>query len=122
VVAIRIEQVAYTYCVTRGTIYNTCIGSTNRDKQMKYEEFKTIMAHLYNIQSQLNGESCHKNIMDHWNVTVSLDDTIDMMATKHPKMWIRYCDELPMDKFYIGKAVIYRNITEEELVTRINER
>ena len=33
-VAIRTEQVAYRYCVTRGIIYNTCMDQRNGERNM----------------------------------------------------------------------------------------
>ena len=90
VVAIRIEQVAYTYCVTRGTIYNTCIGSTNRDKQMKYEEFKSLMNRLYDIHHSLRSEGKGKLL----HTAITIDEAIYALSGNHPRLWNKYCDDI----------------------------
>ena len=91
-VAIRIEQVAYRYCVPRETIYNTRIGSTNRVEQMNYQEFKTVMNELHYALSALRGDS--KSLLDNWNTRCAIDDVMDGLTDRHPRMYNRYCDEL----------------------------
>ena len=92
-VAIRTEQVAYRYCVPRGTMYTTCIGSTNRVEQMKYEEFKSIMNGLYDIHNELRHES--KGLA--WNTMCAIDNAIDKLSSKHPRLYDRYCNSLHLD-------------------------
>ena len=93
-VAIRIEQVAYRYFVPRETIYNARIGSTNRDKQMTYAEFKSIMSGLYDINHELRQEG--KGLL--WNTSTAIDNAMDKLSGAHPRLWTRYCDDV--DKFY----------------------
>ena len=60
---------------------------------MKYEEFKSIMSSLYDIQYELRHEG--KGLT--WNTNCAIDNAIDKLSGKHPRLWERYCDNLHLD-------------------------
>ena len=58
------------------------------------------MQKIYSIQSAITSESCHTHQgLSHWDVMVSVDELIDQMEKKHPRLFERWCDEGLFDKF-----------------------
>ena len=50
-VAIRTEQVAYRYCVSCGTIYNTCMDQRNGESKVQPRTLSQMSKHVREIRS-----------------------------------------------------------------------